>query len=82
MMSPAALKALAALSRRDAAALLAKLEAFAADPFGPQPAAVRLKGRADVVRLRQGDWRAVCRIDRSAALVLVEMVAHRREVYR
>jgi len=82
VVSPAALKALAALSRRDAAELLAKLEAFAADPFGLHPAAARLKGRTDAVRLRQGDWRAVCRIERSAALVIVEAIAHRREVYR
>jgi DNA-binding XRE family transcriptional regulator len=34
--------------------------------------------RRDAVRIRQGDWRAVCRIDRDGDVILVEFVANRR----
>jgi mRNA-degrading endonuclease RelE of RelBE toxin-antitoxin system len=70
------------MPRGDRDALLAKLDSFAADPFAPHPWAAPLVGRPDAVRVRHGQWRALCRIDRIAATVIVELVAHRREVYR
>jgi mRNA interferase RelE/StbE len=81
MLSPAAARALRGLPGKEAAALLRRLEAVAADPFGDHPWASRLQG-GDRFRVRQGDWRAVYRIDRDRQTVLVELVAHRREVYR
>jgi len=68
--------------RHDRDTLLAKARTFAAEPFAPHSWVAPLKGRPDVVRLRQGDWRAVCRIDRIGKVVIVDAVAHRREVYR
>jgi mRNA-degrading endonuclease RelE of RelBE toxin-antitoxin system len=41
-----------------------------------------LRGHRDAVRIRQGDWRAVCRIDRDDDVITVEFVANRREAYR
>jgi mRNA-degrading endonuclease RelE of RelBE toxin-antitoxin system len=37
-------------------------------------------GRPGVWRVRRGDWRAVYRVERGD--VVVDRVAHRREVYR
>jgi mRNA-degrading endonuclease RelE of RelBE toxin-antitoxin system len=75
-------KDIVAMPRRDRDALIGKIETFAALPFGRYPWAQPLKGRDDVVRVRQGVWRAVCRIDRGEQTVIVDSVAHRREVYR
>jgi mRNA-degrading endonuclease RelE of RelBE toxin-antitoxin system len=35
-----------------------------------------------VIRLRQGDWRGICRVDRTADTIVLETVAHRSEAYR
>jgi mRNA-degrading endonuclease RelE of RelBE toxin-antitoxin system len=42
----------------------------------------RLKGEQGLFRLRQGDWRAVYRVDRAAQEVRVLVVEKRSEVYR
>ena len=78
----AASKALARMPRREREALLDKTEAFAAAPFAAHPAATPLRGEPDLIRLRQGDWRGICRIDRTADTIVLETVAHRREAYR
>jgi mRNA interferase RelE/StbE len=70
------------MPRRDAAALLRKLREFAENPFAGHSWAEPLKAQPGMVRVRQGNWRAVCRIDRGSEAVLVDAVAHRREVYR
>jgi mRNA interferase RelE/StbE len=70
------------MPRRGREALLDKVEAFAVAPFTANPAARPLRGHSDVVRLRHGDWRAVCRLDRATDTVILERVAHRREIYR
>jgi mRNA-degrading endonuclease RelE of RelBE toxin-antitoxin system len=82
IVSALAAKDLAALPGRDRRALFGKVEAFAADPFATHPAVRPMRGHEDRIRLRHGDWRAVCRIDRAAAAVTLERVAHRREIYR
>jgi mRNA-degrading endonuclease RelE of RelBE toxin-antitoxin system len=82
IVTRAAAKALAMIPRRDREALLDKVEAFAAAPFAAHPAATPLRGQPDVIRLRQGDWRGICRVDRSADTIVLETVAHRREAYR
>jgi mRNA-degrading endonuclease RelE of RelBE toxin-antitoxin system len=69
------------LPARDRRALFARVEGFAAAPFGGHPAVRPLRGHDDRVRVRHGDWRAVCPIDRAAETVILERVAHRREIY-
>jgi mRNA-degrading endonuclease RelE of RelBE toxin-antitoxin system len=82
IFSRAAVKELGGLPARDRAALLQKLRSFAAEPFGDHPWALPMRGHRDAVRIRQGDWRAVCRIDREGDVITVEFVANRREAYR
>ena len=82
IVTRAALKVLARIPRREREALLDKAEAFAAAPFAAHPAATPLRGQPDVIRLRQGDWRGICRVDRTADTIVLETVAHRREAYR
>lgn len=81
IVPPAAVKELSEMPQRDREALMAKLAGFAASPFERHPWAQPLRGARDVVRIRQGDWRAVCRIDRSDETVVIDAVAHRKEVY-
>ena len=76
IITRAASKALAGISRREREALLDKAGAFAAAPFAVHPAAAPLRGRPDVIRLRQGDWRGICRVDRAADTIVLETVAH------
>jgi mRNA-degrading endonuclease RelE of RelBE toxin-antitoxin system len=78
----AASKALARIPRWEREALLDNAEAFAAAPFAAHPAATPLRGRSDVIRLRQRDWRGICRVDRTADTIVLETVARRSEVYR
>ena len=82
VVSPMAVREMASLNRRDRAALIRKAEAFAAEPFAAHPWASPLRGAADRARIRQGDWRVVMLIVRSRDVVVLERVAHRREVYR
>jgi mRNA-degrading endonuclease RelE of RelBE toxin-antitoxin system len=82
IVSPGAAKDLAAVPARERRALFVRVETFAADPFATHLAARRLHSHEDRVTVRHGDWRAVCRIDRSAETVILERVAHRREIYR
>jgi mRNA-degrading endonuclease RelE of RelBE toxin-antitoxin system len=82
IVSPVAAKDLAALPARDRRALFARVEAFAVDPFAAHPEARALRGHQHRVRVRHGDWRGVCRIDRATETVILERVEHRREVYR
>jgi mRNA-degrading endonuclease RelE of RelBE toxin-antitoxin system len=42
----------------------------------------RRRGHEDRVEIRQGDWRAVCRIDRATDTVTLERIEQRREIYR
>jgi len=81
IVSPAAIKAFRKMPRKDASALLAKLEMMAAAPFSTYPWVTRLAG-SDAFRIRQGEWRAVYRIDRELQEVVVDHVDHRREIYR
>lgn len=76
----AADKSLGRMPGGDAATLLAKLKTFAADPFGRHGFAKALVGGG--VRVRHGDWRAVCEVDRGRLVVLVVEIGHRREIYR
>lgn len=46
------------------------------------PGCKKLAGQPGLYRVRVGDWRIVYEIDDSRRIVLVAIVAHRREVYR
>ena len=82
VLSMVAVKELTILPSRDRTALLQKLREFAAEPFGDHPWALPMRGRRDTVRIRQGDWRAVRRVDRENDVVTAEFIANRRDVYR
>jgi mRNA-degrading endonuclease RelE of RelBE toxin-antitoxin system len=56
-----------------------RLRAIVAAPNSRHPSVVPLVGRPGVFRVRQGDWRALFRIE-DADVVLIR-VAHRREAY-
>ncbi len=60
--------------------LAAKINAYAADPQASHGWATSFGG--GIVRIRQGDYRAVCRVDHTAKTLAVHEVGHRREVYR
>jgi len=46
------------------------------------PGSVKLAGSKATYRVRVGDWRIVYEIDDARCMVIVTIVAHRREVYR
>lgn len=81
IFAPGAARALGRLPRSDAAALLAKLRLVAANPTGRYAWAKRLTGQPGF-RVRQGDVRAVYRLDHEAAEMIVDRIARRDEVYR
>lgn len=82
VLTRAAQRRLGQLSPKLRAALIERLEAIAAQPFGKHPNVERIKGEPDAFRLRQGDWRAKYRIDREAGEMRVLVVAPRGSVYR
>jgi mRNA interferase RelE/StbE len=81
IFSPAAAKTLTKLPAKDRAALISKLEKVAANPMGQYPWAKRLTGHPGY-RIRQGDWRAVYRLDFESGEMVVDKIAKRDEVYR
>ncbi len=81
IFSPGAAKALTRLPRKEGAGLLAKLQQVAAGPMGQYQWAKRLTDQPGF-RVRQGDWRAVYRLDHDAGEMIVDKIAKRDEVYR
>jgi mRNA interferase RelE/StbE len=73
-------KQLAALPKADARRLLERLEGIAAAPDALHLGVTGLVGELGAYRVRQGDWRAIFRIEEGD--VIVDRIAHRREVYR
>ncbi len=73
-------KQLAAVPKADARRLLDRLEKIADAPQKLHPNVVPLVGEPGVFRVRQGNWRAVFSLEEGD--VIVDRVAHRREVYR
>jgi hypothetical protein len=59
-------RCLGTISPKLPAALIARLEAIAEQPFAKHANVERIKGETEAFRLRQGDWRAKYRIDREA----------------
>jgi len=60
--------------------IIARLEAYGADPDGIGHDVKPVAGLAGMLRLRVGKWRAI--FSREETTVRVEKVAHRREAYR
>ncbi len=82
LLEKAARKGLDRMTARAAEALLKRLERIAADPFARHPNVEAMKGTKDAFRLRQGDWRAVYRLDRDTDEMRVVLVDVRGSVYR
>lgn len=80
LIPPPVMRQLAAMPRADARRLLEWLETIAAAPGERRPNVAALKGAQGTYRLRQGTWRAVFSIEDGD--VILDRVAHRREVYR
>lgn len=66
VLSRAAQRRLSEMGAKRRAALIERLEAIAEQPFAAQRNVERIKGERDAFRLRQGDWRAVYQVDRTA----------------
>ncbi len=60
---------------------MAKLQEVAAAPKERYPWAKRLTDQPGY-RVRQGDWRAIYRLDHDTDEMIVERIAKRDEVYR
>ncbi len=73
-------KDLRSLPRAAIARVVKSLEGLADDPFPRQ--ALKLEGGENLYRLRVGVYRVVYAVDRSARVVVVHYVRHRRDVYR
>lgn len=80
LIPPAVEKQLAQMPKADARRLRDRLETIAAAPDVLHPNVTALVGAQGVFRVRQGDWRAVFSIEDGD--VILDRVAHRREVYR
>jgi len=80
IIPPPVMKQLAGLPRADAGRMLERLQRIAAAPDERHPNVVPLSGATGAYRLRQGQWRAVFSIEDGD--VILDRVAHRREVYR
>ena len=73
-------KQLALLPKADGERLLQRLETIARAPDALHLGMAPLVGEPGTFRVRQGDWRAVFSIEDGD--VIVDRIAHRREVYR
>jgi len=78
----AALKVLRRMQPKVAAAMLARLEAIAADPSAKHPNVETLQDIRNGFRLRQGDWRAVFELDTGAGIMRVTKIGPRGQVYK
>ena len=73
-------KQIAMMPKVDAHRLLDRPEKIAEAPDRPHPGMTPLVGEPGVYRVRQGDWRAILSFEDGE--VVLDRVAHRREVYR
>jgi mRNA-degrading endonuclease RelE of RelBE toxin-antitoxin system len=77
-----ALKRLARMQPKLAAAFERDLAKIAANPFGMHTNVKALAGAKDAFRLRHGDWRALYWINRETQTVVVEAIVPRGGAYR
>jgi mRNA interferase RelE/StbE len=78
-ISPAALRDLAKLPKRDQQRIRNTLAGFAQMPR--PPGSIKLTN-SSYWRVREGDWRIIYEIDDVANTVTVLRIRHRREAYR
>jgi mRNA-degrading endonuclease RelE of RelBE toxin-antitoxin system len=62
--------------------MLNRLKAIASDPFAAHSNVKPLRDEPNAFRLRQGDWRALYRVDRAAQEVRVYVIESRGRAYR
>ena len=74
-----AAKEIAALPKRECAAIVAKIRGLGNEP---RPHGAEKLSGDDKYRVRHGDYRVVYEIDDAKKRVTIVRVAHRREVYR
>lgn len=80
LLSPSAIKALMSMPKREREQLKQRLDAIAAAPTENHPSVIAMQGKpSGRFRVRQGDWRAVFRVD--GGDVVVDRIGHRREIY-
>jgi mRNA interferase RelE/StbE len=80
VMTAAARRGMLALPKEAVRRIDNCIMALAEKPRPPRSA--KLKGEADLWRVRVGDYRIIYQIEDDRLLVVVIRVAHRREVYR
>ncbi len=79
-LKPAAMRSLRKLPPDVQRRVARKIEALTRNP---RPTGVeKLKGIADLYRLRAGDYRILYQIQDKILLLLVVQVGHRREIYK
>jgi mRNA interferase RelE/StbE len=77
---PAAFRSLARLEKDTQTRLARKIDALSRNP---RPlGAEKLKGIADLYRVRVGDYRILYQIQDAVLLILIIQIGHRREIYR
>jgi mRNA interferase RelE/StbE len=79
-IKPSVAKDLRGVPKADVRRVLARIEALADDPRGPD--CEKLAGPDDLYRVRQGVYRIVYTIHDDRVVVEVIRVGHRGEVYR
>jgi mRNA interferase RelE/StbE len=80
LLSPAAVRDLAALDKPAQRRVVARIEALASNPR--PPGVTKLQGEANAWRIRVGDYRVLYTIEDGRRVVLVVRIGHRREVYK
>jgi mRNA interferase RelE/StbE len=78
-VTPAALRALKRIDKRDADRLRGAIALLGEDPR--PPGAISLRGRSGY-RVRVGDYRILYTVDDGVLVVVVVALGHRRDVYR
>ncbi|MGH6904451.1 MAG: type II toxin-antitoxin system RelE family toxin [Geminicoccaceae bacterium] len=63
-------------------AMVERLKEIAADPFAGHANVKPLRGEPNAFRLRQGDWRALDRVNRATREMRVYVIETRARAYR
>lgn len=77
---PSALRQLGELPRHDQKRIKERIDRLAADPH--PPGSKKLKGTADLFRVRAGNYRIIYSVEANGLVVLVIRIGHRRDVDR
>lgn len=77
---PKALRAIEGLPKRDRVRVEADIDALSEDPR-PR-GCIKLAGHANLYRIRVGNYRVIYEIHNDRLVIVVVVVAHRRESYR